>query len=74
MGQITVTTYENIEMIERACLEKARLLAHTPRDSYNIYQSRLIKILFDVADHADNDGSQSPDASEGMFRGDKDNR
>ena len=61
-------------MIERAYLEKARLLAHVPRDSYNIYQSCLIKILFVVTDHADNDGTQSPDASEGMFTGEKDNR
>ena len=59
-------------MIERAYLEKARLLAHAPRDSYNILQSCLIKILFVVTDHEDNDGSQSPDTSEGMFRGDKD--
>ena len=65
---------QNIEMIERAYLEKARLLAHAPRDSYNIHQSCLIKILFLVTDHADNDGSQSPDASEGMFTGEKDNR
>ena len=61
-------------MIERAYLEKARLLAHAPRDSYNIHQSCLIKILFVVTDHVENDGSQSPDTSEGMFRGDKDDR
>ena len=58
-------------MIERAYLEKARILALAPRDSYNIHQSCLIKILFVVTDHAENDGSQSPDNSEGMFRGDK---
>ena len=60
--------------LEKAYLEKARLLAHTSRYSYNIYQSRLIKILFVVTDRADNDGSQSPDTSEGMIRGDKDDR